>query len=191
MRRERPRVLAAKKSLIRAYETIVMKTEFRRLRRILVAALSFSMLTAIGFANPAAASVTASDIQAVRDLFLRQSAAETAHDIDALEGMFAKAAPGEADPVSFVARAYRFWGRDAVTDHFRKTFDGTWRLEPDESAIRIIPLNNDTVQVYAPTRVTLGAAGQPPKTATFLINEFAIRTPAGWKISAVIPVPAE
>jgi len=47
------------------------------------------------------------------------------------------------------------------------------------------------VQIYAPTRVTLGAAGQPPKTATFLINEFAIRTSAGWKISAVIAVPAE
>ncbi|WP_174364717.1 nuclear transport factor 2 family protein [uncultured Caballeronia sp.] len=168
-----------------------MKIESGWLRRTLVAALSLSVLTAMACAQPATATVTASDAKAVRDLFLRQSAAETAHDIDALDGMFAKAAPGEPDPVSFVARAYKFWGRDAVTDHFRKTFAGTWSLAPDESAIRIIPLNSDTVQIYAPTRVTLGAAGQPPKTATFLINEFAIRTSAGWKISAVIAVPAE
>jgi hypothetical protein len=52
-------------------------------------------------------------------------------------------------------------------------------------------LNADTVQVYMPARVTVGAAGQPATTSTYLINEFAIRTPAGWKIAAVIPVPAE
>ena len=158
-------------------------------RRSLLAALSLCLLTAVTSAH--AADVTATDTQEIRDLFLRQATAETAHDIDALDGMFANGAPGEPDPVSFVARAYRFWGRDAVTEHFRKTFTGTWSIEPDQSAIRIIPLNGDTVQIYAPTRVTLGAAGQPAKTATFLINEFAIRTSKGWKIAAVIPVPAE
>jgi ketosteroid isomerase-like protein len=159
------------------------------MRRNILAALSFSLLTAVTYAH--AAAVTASDTQEIRDLFLRQAAAETAHDIDALDGMLAHAAPGQPDPVSFVARAYRFWGRDAVIEHFRKTFAGTWRLEPDQSAINIIPLNGDTVQIYAPTRVTIGAAGQLAKTSTFLINEFAIRTQTGWKISAVIPVPAE
>jgi ketosteroid isomerase-like protein len=159
------------------------------MRRTLLAALSFSLLTALSCAH--AAEVTASDTQEIRDLFLRQAAAETAHDINALDAVMAPAVPGQPDPVSFVARAYRFWGRDAVMEHFRKTFAGTWSIEPDQSAIRIVPLTGDTVQIYAPTRVTLGAAGQPPKTATFLINEFAIRTQEGWKISAVIAVPAE
>jgi SnoaL-like domain len=158
-------------------------------RRNPLSALSFSLLTAVTSAH--AAEVTSSDTQEIHDLFLRQAAAETAHDIDALDGTLAHAVPGQPDPVSFVARAYRFWGRDAVMEHFRKAFTGTWRVEPDPSVINIIPLNGDTVQIYAPTRVTLGAAGQPAKTATFLINEFAIRTPSGWKISAVIPVPAE
>jgi hypothetical protein len=158
-------------------------------RRSLLAALSLCLLTAVTSAR--AADVTATDTQEIRDLFLRQATAETAHDIDALDGMFAHAAPGAPDPVSLVACAYRFWGRDVVTEHFRKTFTGTWSIEPDQSAIRIIPLNGDTVQIYAPTRVTLGAAGQPAKTATFLINEFAIRTSTGWKIAAVIPVPGE
>jgi hypothetical protein len=166
-----------------------MNTHSLRVRRHFLAGLAFSLLAAVTCAH--AADVTASDTQEIRDLFLRQTTAETAHDIVALDGTLAHAAPGQPDPVSFVARAYRFWGRDAVIEHFRQAFAGTWRVEPDESAIRIIPLNGDTVQIYAPTRVTLGAAGQPAKTATFLINEFAIRTQTGWKVSAIIPVPAE
>jgi hypothetical protein len=145
-------------------------------------------------ANPTfvhAVELTANDTKEIRDVFLRQTAAETAHNIDALDDVMAHAAPGQPDPVSFIARARQFWGRDAVMDHFRNAFTGSWRVEPDESAIRIPPLTGDTVQIYAPTRVMFGAVGEPAKTSTFLINEFAIRTQKGWKISAVIPVPAE
>ena len=105
--------------------------------------------------------------------------------------MLARARPGQPDPVNFVARAYRFWGREAVIDHFRKTFAGTWRFEPDEGAIRVMPLGPDVAHIYAPTRVTAGAAGQEAATFTFLVNEFAIRTPEGWRISAIVPVPAQ
>ncbi|CAG9224187.1 conserved exported hypothetical protein [Paraburkholderia caribensis] len=158
-------------------------------RRSLPVLVLLSLLTGTGFAQ--AADVTPGDTQTIRALFLQQTAAETAHDLDALSGMFASTAPGQPDPVSFVARAYRFWGRNEVLEHFRQTFAGTWRVEPDQSALRIIPLNQDTVQVYAPTRVTIGAPGQPEKTATFLINEFMIRSPSGWKVAAVIPLPAQ
>lgn len=135
--------------------------------------------------------VTAEDTREVRALVLQKAAAETAHDIDAIDASLAHAAPGQPDPVSYVARAYRFWGRDAVIEHFRKVFAGTWRVEPEQDAIRITALNADTVQIYMPARVTIGAAGQPATTSRYLINEFAIRTEAGWKITAVVPVPAE
>jgi hypothetical protein len=135
--------------------------------------------------------VTAKDIQEIRALVLQKAAAETAHDIDGIDATLAHVAPGQADPVTYVARAYRFWGRDAVIEHFRKVFAGTWRVEPEQDTMRITALNGDTAQVYMPAKVTLGAAGQPATTSTFLINEFAIRTDAGWKITAVIPVPAD
>jgi hypothetical protein len=135
--------------------------------------------------------VTAADTQQIKDLFFRQAAAESAHDINALADILAQPGPGEPDPVSFVARAYRFWGRPAVMEHFRKTFIGTWHMEPLPDQVRIIPLNAQTAQIYAPTRITLGPAGAPATTATFLINEFAIRTPQGWRISAIVPVPAQ
>jgi hypothetical protein len=153
------------------------------------AALSLSLLA--GMSSAYAVGVTAEDTKQIRALVLEKAAAESAHDIDAIDASLARAAPGQPDPVSYVARAYRFWGRDAVIEHFRKVFAGTWRVEPDQDAIRITPLNADTAQIYVPTRVTIGAAGQPATTSIFLINEIAIRTEAGWKITAVIPVPAE
>ena len=138
-----------------------------------------------------AISVSAADIEEIRNLFLRQAAGETAHDIQVIESVLAEAPPGQPDPVNFVARAYRFWGREAVIKHFRAVFTGTWRFEPDEDAIRILPLGPDVAHIYAPTRITVGAAGQEAATYSFLVNEFAIRTAEGWRISAIVPVPAQ
>lgn len=166
-----------------------MTIEFSSARRYLAGAVSFSLLLAM--APTHAAPVGPGDMQQIRDLFSSQTKAETDHDIAALKEMFAPGGPGAPDPVSFVARAYRFWGKDAVITHFHETFAGTWSVEPDETAVRLIPLNDETVQIYAPTRVTIGAPGKAAVTSTFLINEFAIRTPSGWKIAAVIPVPAQ
>lgn len=135
--------------------------------------------------------VTATDIEEIRNLFLRQAAGETAHDIQVIESVLARIQDGKPDPVNFVARAYRFWGREAVINHFRTAFKGIWRFEPDEDEIRIIPLGPDTAHIYAPTRITVGAAGQESATYTFLVNEIAIRTAEGWRISAIIPVPAQ
>jgi hypothetical protein len=136
-------------------------------------------------------AVNAADVEEIRALFLRQAAGETAHDIDVIDAVLARALPGQPDPVNFVARAYRFWGREAVIDHFRIVFTGTWRFEPDEEAIRVMPLGPDVAHIYAPTRITAGPADQEAATYTFLVNEFAIRTPEGWRISAIVPVPAQ
>jgi hypothetical protein len=130
------------------------------------------------------------DIEEIRALFLRQAAGETAHDIQVIDAVLARTPEGQPDPVNFVARAYSFWGREAVINHFRAIFAGTWRFEPDQSAIRVMPLGPDVAHIYAPTRITLGAAGEEAATYHFLINEFAIRTPEGWRISAIVPVPA-
>jgi ketosteroid isomerase-like protein len=138
-----------------------------------------------------ATAISDQDIHDIRELFLRQADAETSHDIDALDNILIRIEPGQSDPVTFVARAYRFWGRDAVMEHFRKTFAGTWIMQPDTNEIRIIPITGDVAQIYAPCSITMGAPGKPANTTTYLINEFAVRTREGWKISAIVPVPAQ
>lgn len=139
----------------------------------------------------AAHAISSADVEEIRALFLRQAAGETAHDIREVDAVLARTSPGQPDPVNFVARAYCFWGREAVLDHFRTTFAGTWRFEPDQDAIRVIPLGPDVAHIYAPTRITLGGIGQQAASYQFHINEFAIRTPEGWRIAAIVPVPAQ
>jgi len=149
--------------------------------------------SALSAATPAVAAsdIDANDMQEIRTLFLRQAAGATTHDIGIIDSILVQAAPGRPDPVSFIARAYQFWGRDAVLEHFRATFQGTWVFEPQQDAIRILPLGPYAAQIYAPTRITLGAAGQPARQETFLMYETAIRTPQGWRIATMVPVPAQ
>jgi hypothetical protein len=131
------------------------------------------------------------DIADIHALFLRQAAAETAHDIAGMEDVLAHAVAGEPDPVNFVARAYRFWGREAVLGHFRAVFAGTWRFEPEVDQIRVLPLNADTAHIYAPALITIGPADLGETTYRFLVNEIAVRTPHGWRIASIVPVPVQ
>ena len=131
------------------------------------------------------------DRQEVKAVFLKQAAAATAHDIAAFEQVFAPTPAGQPDPVTFVARAYQFWGKTALIEHFTETFKGVWRFEPDAERVKVIPLTPDTAEIYAPTQVTSGSSSETAKTAPFLVYEVAVRTPEGWRIAAIVPVPAQ
>jgi len=131
------------------------------------------------------------DRQEVKAVFLQQAAAATAHDIEAFERVLASTPPGQPDPVAFVARAYQFWGKPALVEHFKETFKGVWRFEPDAERVRVIPLTPDTAEIYAPTQVTFGTSSETAKTAPFLVYEVAVRTAEGWRIAAIIPVSAQ
>jgi ketosteroid isomerase-like protein len=108
-----------------------------------------------------------------------------------MEAVLAQAAPGQIDPVNFVARAYRFWGREAVLEHFRTVFTGTWRFEPEVEEIKVLPISTDVAHIFAPTHITTGPAGGSETTYRFLVNEFAVRTGDGWRITSIIPVPTQ
>lgn len=136
-------------------------------------------------------SMSEADIEAIRALFLRQAAAESAHDMAGMEAVLARALPGHSDPVNFVARAYRFWGREAVLEHFRAVFKGPWRFEPEVDQIKVMPISADVAHIFAPTHITTGTADGGEATYRFLVNEFAVRTHEGWRITSIVPVPAQ
>ena len=131
------------------------------------------------------------DRQEVKAVFLQQAAAATAHDMAAFERVFAPTPAGQPDPVTFVARPYQFWGRPALIEHFNETFKGVWKFEPDAARVKVVPLTPDTAEIYAPTQVTSGTSSETAKTAPFLVYEVAVRTPEGWRIAAIVPVPAQ
>jgi ketosteroid isomerase-like protein len=151
------------------------------------------MLTAAGLTAHAASvhHFTKKDSQEVKDVFLRQAEAATSHDIVAFEHVLASTPADQPDPVALVARAYQFWGKNALVDHFRETFKAVWKFEPDVETIKVVPLTPDTAEIFAVTRVTSGASEASSKTASFLVYEVAIRTLEGWRIAAIVPVPAQ
>lgn len=160
--------------------------------RIFTARLAATIVVAAAASSVAYAQErTSDDGELVRALFIKQMDAENAHDLARLDSILADSLDDQSSPVSFVARAYQFWGKKEVMKHFEQTFKGTWHLEPDMARSRIITVSTDTVQIYVPTKVTYGAAGKDAITATFLINQFAVRTPHGWRFTAILPVPAQ
>ncbi|KDR38697.1 YybH family protein [Caballeronia glathei] len=163
-----------------------MKTQFK-------AALYYGIACATLLAANAcigATTFTEADRQQVKEIFERQARAATAHDLDALDAVIA--APNElGDPVVFVARPYQYWGKPSLIDHFRETFKGVWKFEPDVTKLRVIPVTTDVAQIYAPTQITLGHSAADARTASYLVYEVAVRTPAGWRISSVVPIAVQ
>ncbi|MEM5454203.1 nuclear transport factor 2 family protein [Paraburkholderia phytofirmans] len=163
-----------------------------RIQKTLASFLAVVVLAAANATAYAAAThrFTEKDRQEVKDVFLRQAAAATAHDIAAFERVLASAPAGQPDPIAFVARAYQFWGKPALIEHFKETFKGVWKFEPNVESIKIVPLTADVAQLYAPTQITLGASEASARSAPFLVYEVAVRTPEGWRIASIVPVPA-
>jgi len=164
-----------------------------RLQKTLASVIVTVILGAVNATAYAAAPhhFTDKDRQEVKDVFLRQAAAATAHDIVAFEQVLASAPADQPDPIAFVARAYQFWGKPALVEHFKETFKGVWKFEPDVASIKIIPLTADVAELYATTQITLGASDATAKTAPFLVYEVAVRTAKGWRIAAIVPVAAK
>jgi hypothetical protein len=40
-----------------------------------------------------------------------------------------------------------------------------------------------------PIVFTIGPAGQAAQTTRFLMNQTIIKTPAGWKVASILPIP--
>jgi hypothetical protein len=50
-------------------------------------------------------------------------------------------------------------------------------------------LSNSAGQLYVPILFTSGPAGQPVQSTRVLMNQTIVRTPAGWKVANIVPVP--
>jgi ketosteroid isomerase-like protein len=136
--------------------------------RLLFAALAIAALP------PALASPP----EEVRQTFDRFVAAQNAHDLRAVEALLLDSAD-----FLWITRGTPIWGREAALTRFKALYEGTWQLAPDASALKVAKL-------FVPISFRIGAPGQAPQTTRFLMNQVLVKTPAGWKISAILPIPA-
>jgi ketosteroid isomerase-like protein len=120
----------------------------------------------------------------VRSTFDRFVIAQNAHDIKAVESLLL----GSPDFL-WVTRGAPVWGQDAALKRFVALYEGTWRLEPEPNSLKVTMLGESVAQVFVPIIFTIGAAGQPPQQVKFLMNQVLVKTPSGWKVSSILPIP--
>lgn len=120
----------------------------------------------------------------VKALFERFVAAQNAHDANAVRDLLL-----DSPNFLWITRGTTIWGRDAAMKRFETLYQGTWRLAPDSSSLKIIMLGDNTAQLYASIMFTTGAPGQPAQDGPTLMNQIWVKTPSGWRVASILPIP--
>ena len=148
------------------------------------------MRTALGYwivtlliAWPAAARAPAED--EVRAAFARFVEVQNAHDTKALESLLA-----DSPQFLWITRGVAIWGRAAALQRFAKLHEGTWRLEPEEALLRVVPIGEGVAQLYVPVTFTTGAPGEAPQRTRVFLNQVLVKTNGAWRVMSIFPVPA-
>jgi ketosteroid isomerase-like protein len=133
----------------------------------------------------AAAPFAAASADEVRQTFERFVAAQNAHDVKAVEGLLL-----DSPDFLWITRGTPVWGREAALKRFQALYAGTWQLTPEAGALKLVMLGDNAAQLFVPIAFSIGAPGQAPQTTRFLMNLVLVKTPPGWKVSAILPIPA-
>jgi ketosteroid isomerase-like protein len=121
----------------------------------------------------------------VRATFERFVAAQNAHDVKAVESLLL-ASPS----FLWITRGTPIWGHDAALKRFTALYDGTWRLDPESSGLKITIISDGVAQIYVPIIFSIGAAGQAAQQTKLLMNQVLVKTSDGWRVSSILPIPA-
>jgi ketosteroid isomerase-like protein len=120
----------------------------------------------------------------VRSVFNAFVAGQNAHDLKAVSNTLR-----DSENLLWVTRGVAIWGRPAALKRFETLYQGTWKLEPEAGALKVVMLSPDTAQVFVPIVFTMGAPGQTAQTTRVLMNQVLVKTAAGWRISSILPIP--
>ena len=150
-----------------------------RISRRMVTYIALVLVSLVGNAASAAPE------DEVRATFERFVAAQNAHDVKALEPLLLN-----SPDFLWITRGTAVWGSDSALKRFGVLYEGTWRLDAEASSLRITMLGDRAAQIYVPIMFTIGAPGQPAQATRFLMNQVLVKTPDGWKVSSILPIPA-
>ncbi|HET8725493.1 MAG TPA: nuclear transport factor 2 family protein [Anaeromyxobacteraceae bacterium] len=150
-----------------------MQSLSRRVAAVAVAAL-------LPLATPAADDAELE----VRQVFERFVAAQNAHDSRTVKEML-----WDGPGFLWITRGTPIWGRDAAIQRFEANYAGTWKLEPDLAQLHVTRLDGSVAEIFVPLVVTAGPAGQAPQAIAVHMNQVLIRTPGGWRIASILPIP--
>lgn len=142
------------------------------------------IITAIALTG-SVGGVHASTEDEVRAVFDRFVQIQNAHDAKALEMLLA-----DSPQFLWITRGTAVWGREAALQRFAKLYEGTWRLDPDPTSVRVTPISDSAAQVHAVVQFTIGAPNQPPQVTRFLLNQVLVKWDGAWRVMSIFPIPA-
>ena len=143
----------------------------------------FALLISVLLALPQFATAgTEDDIKTAFDVFV---AAQNAHDLKAASNTL-----HDSPNLLWITRGTAIWGKEAALKRFETLYQGTWKLEPEAGAFKVMVLGPDTAQIFGPIVFTIGAPGQTAQPTRFLMNQVLIKTAEGWRVSSILPIPA-
>lgn len=120
----------------------------------------------------------------VRATFDRFVTAQNAHDLKAVEALLL-----DSSNFLWVTRGTPVWGREAALKRFATLYEGTWRLDPELSGMKVLAIGENVAQLYVPITFVIGPPGQAPQSTRFLMNQVLIKSKDGWRISSILPIP--
>lgn len=120
----------------------------------------------------------------VKACFERLVTAQNAHDANAVRDLLL-----DSPNFLWITRGKTIWGRDAAMKRFESLYQGTWHLSPDSTSLKVIMLGDSAAQIYAAIMFTTGAPGQPAQDGTTLMNQTWVKTPGGWRVASILPIP--
>ena len=121
------------------------------------------------------------DVKATFDRFV---AAQNAHDVSAVRDLL-----WDSPSFLWVTRGAPVWGRDAALKRFERLYQGTWKLSPDTSNLKVVVLTDTTAELFVPIMFNIGPPGEPAPDTPFLMNQTLLKTAAGWRIASILPIP--
>src|SRR5260221_8586442 len=140
--------------------------------------------TAFAIASLSSAPSFAAPEDEVRATFERFVAAQNAHDAGAVRGLLT-----ESPAFLWITRGNAIWGNEAALKRFESLYQGTWKLAPDMSGLKVMMLSETAAQIYVPIMFTIGPAGQPASESMFLMNQTLVKGASGWRIASILPIP--
>jgi uncharacterized protein (TIGR02246 family) len=132
-----------------------------------------------------AGSAQAGTEDEVKAQFNKFVAAQNAHDLKAVSDMLL-----DSPQFLWITRGAPIWGREAALKRFEALYQGTWSLDPKTDELKVFEIQPGVAQVYVPITFMIAPAGQTAQPMRFLMNQVLVKTPGGWKVSSVLPIPA-
>jgi ketosteroid isomerase-like protein len=129
-------------------------------------------------------SVQAGAEDEVKAQFSKFVAAQNAHDLKAVGDMLL-----DSPQFLWITRGSPIWGREAALKRFEALYQGTWSLDPKTDELKVFEVQPGVAQLYVPITFMIAPAGQTAQPTRFLMNQILVKTPNGWKVSSVLPIP--